>query len=445
MPLIALGLNHKTAPVSIRETVAVDPARLQQALKSLQQLPDVKAAAILSTCNRTEIYCEVDQLKPEALTPEALTQAANEALPDVTVTHQVLTDQVLDWFLTEQNIQDEKVRDHFYHYVDEATVRHLFQVACGLDSMVLGEPQILGQLKTAFSLAADAGAMGSVLHQLFQSAFSVAKQVRTETQIGANPVSIAYSAVQLAKQIFTDLGEQTVMLIGAGETIDLVGQHLKSQGVHQFMLANRTLSRGQKLADKFASDQVDVQTMTLPEIANHLAQADIVITSTASPLPIIGRGLVQRALKQRRYQPMLIVDLAVPRDVEPEAAELNDAYLYTVDDLQQIVQENQQSREQAAAEARLLIEQKVQAFLQWQASLKAQESIRRYREQAQAIQQASLQKARQLLQQGRDTDEVLEFLARTLTNKLIHKPTERLRSLAQDPDYLKQINELLQE
>ncbi len=400
MPLIALGLNHKTAPVAIREQVAFEPTQIITALNGLVALPAINEAAILSTCNRTEIYCNIDKDDDS---------------------------DALQWFLKQHGLELKTSSDFLYRHFDELSIRHMLRVACGLDSMVLGEPQILGQLKTAYRQAEEAGTVGSQLSRLFQYAFSVAKHVRSETAIGANPVSVAFAAVSLAKQIFTDLHQQTALMVGAGETIELAARHLRDNNIGRMMIANRSIERAQDLAR-----QVGGEPMLLSSLPDFMPQADIIISSTASQLPIIGKGAVESALKQRRRQPMFMVDIAVPRDIEPEVGALRDVYLYNVDDLEAVIAENRKSRQAAADQAETIIDQKVEEFLEWQRSLQAVHTIRTFRDNAQFIRQQALDKALHNLAQGKSAEEVLELLAHTLTNKLLHTPTTRLDQAARE-------------
>ncbi|HEY3488157.1 MAG TPA: glutamyl-tRNA reductase [Gammaproteobacteria bacterium] len=413
MPLLALGLNHKTAPVALREQTSFAPEEIVLALQGLAALPAVNEAAIISTCNRTEIYCWLEQ---------------DDHSP------------ALQWFLEHHGLQPQSPGDFLYHYIDSHTVRHLMRVACGLDSMVLGEPQILGQLKAAYRQAEEAGTIGLQLRRLFEHTFTVAKQVRSETAIGANPVSIAFAAVRLAHQIFSDLQRQTALLIGAGETIELAARHLRENGIGQIIIANRTLERGRRLALQF-----NAKAIRLSELPAYLPAADILITSTASQLPIIGKGAVESALKERKHRPMLIVDIAVPRDVEPEVEQMHDVYLYNIDDLQSVIEANLQSRAEAAKQAETIIAQRVEDFMNWQRSLNAVHTIRSYREQAKLTGQEVLEKAKRLLQSGKTPEHALEYLAHTLTNKLLHNTTARLDQAARDgrQDLLEAAHEIL--
>lgn len=405
MPLITLGLNHKTTPVEYRERLAFTPENLGDALTTLHGQDFVAEAAILSTCNRTELYCHV---------PENATQ---------------VDQKLIDWFSQYHGLNPDEIRSFVYEHLDEDAVKHTLKVASGLDSMVLGEPQILGQMKQAYKQAVDQGTVGLHLNKLFHRAFSVAKQVRTDTEIGSSPVSVAFAAVSLSKQIFDDLSSLTALMIGAGETIELAARHLQAQGIGQIIIANRTLDRAKHLAEEF-----NAQAITLPQIPEYLPQADIVISSTASPLPILGKGTVEKALKKRKHKPVFMVDIAVPRDVEPEVAQLDDVYLYTVDDLQEIIQENMSSRQQAADEAEEIIEQHVVSFQDWQKSLTSVDLIRELRDQTTALSEEVLEKARKQLSAGKPPEQVLEFLAHSLTNKYLHLPSTRLRDAGKDND-----------
>lgn len=400
MPLIALGINHRTAPVDIRERVAFPAERLPAALRELNDLPQVLEAAILSTCNRTEIYCGLEG--------------------DDTTT-------LVDWLCTHHRLNPDQLAPYLYIHPEQEAVRHMFRVAAGLDSMILGEPQILGQMKTAYQGALEAGTLDTQLSKLFQHTFTVAKQIRTDTAIGASPVSVAFAAVSLARQIFGDLSKQTALLIGAGETIELTARHLADNKLGRIIIANRTAERAHNLAAQFNG-----YAIALSEVPAHLIEADIVISSTASQLPILGKGTVERAMKQRKHRPIFMVDIAVPRDIEAEVADLDDVYLYTVDDLQEVIQENLKSRQAAAEQAEEIIEVQCAHFLGWQRSLDAVSTIRDFRSQADVIRDDVLEKARQLLAQGKDPDQVLQFLAHTLANKLTHTTSANLRQAGYD-------------
>ncbi len=400
MSLIALGINHRTAPVEIRERIAFPAETLGDALRALTEQQGVAEAAILSTCNRTELYCHVEEGEATAL---------------------------IHWLADYHRLPADRLEPCTYVHRDLEAVRHMLRVASGLDSMVLGEPQILGQMKTAFRDAQEAGTLGSLLNRLFQHTFAVAKQVRTDTAIGASPVSVAFAAVSLARQIFGDLDRNTALLIGAGETIELAARHLHQHGLGRMIIANRTVERAHSLAAEF-----NAYAIALDEIPAHLQEADIVISSTASPTPLLHKAEVQTALKARKHRPMFMVDIAVPRDIAPEVAELEDVYLYTVDDLHSVIQENMASRQEAARQAEEIIEVQAEHFMGWLRSLDAAATIRAYRAQADAIRGEVLEKARRQLAQGKDPEQVLEFLAHTLTNKLIHAPSSALRQAGAD-------------
>jgi glutamyl-tRNA reductase len=400
MSLITLGINHKTAPLKLRERLAFTPQTLPEALSSLKKLPHVEEASILSTCNRTELYC---------------------------VTSSDIDQEIIQWFSQFHGLQIDQIKEHLYLHKHEQTIRHAMEVASGLDSMVLGEPQIAGQMKDAYALANENGTIGQLLGKLFQRAFAVSKQVRTDTDIGSSPVSVAFAAVSLAKQIFGDLKQTTVLLVGAGETIGLAARHLHSQGVSNIIIANRSVERAQTLAD-----ELNGQAISLQHISEHLYRSDIVISSTASPLPIIGKGTVERALKQRKHQPIFMVDLAVPRDIEPEVSELDDIYLYSVDDLQSVIEENMENRQQAAEQAVEIIDVQVQHFLEWQRSLGSVDVIAQIRQNTQSISDDVLSKAKKQLAAGQSPEAALDFLAHTLTNKFLHQPSTKLRQASQD-------------
>jgi glutamyl-tRNA reductase len=414
MTLFTLGLNHKTAPVEIRERLTFGPDVIAGALRSLGQQPGVDEALILSTCNRTEIYAVINA----------------DAEP-----------RLRKWLSDFHGLPRDSVNPYLYHHQDLAGVQHLLRVSSGLDSMVLGEPQILGQVKSAFKIASQAGATGKLLGRLFQHAFAVAKQVRTDTSIGTSPVSVAFAAVSLARQIFSDLSQQCALLIGAGETIELAARHLHQHGIGRMVVANRTVERAQGLAGQF-----DAYAIALTELSHHLAEADIVISSTASPLPVLGKGAMESALKKRKHRPVFLVDIAVPRDIEAEVGELEDAYLYTVDDLQEVVEDNMRSRREAAKQAEEIVELNADEFMGWVRSLDAVSLVQGYRGQAEAMRDEVLQRALRQLANGKPADEALRYLAHTLTNKLIHVPSTRIRQAgaAGENQLLEAANTLLQ-
>lgn len=399
MTLIAFGINHKTAPVDIREKVAFAPEKMEQALHQCINNGTVSEAAIVSTCNRTELYTNINDESDFG--------------------------SLLDWFCQYHNLEKENVEPYIYIHSNNDAVQHILRVASGLDSLVLGEPQILGQIKDAYSTANQAGTVGRQLNRLFQHTFSVAKKVRTDTAIGANPVSVAFAAVSLSKKIFADLSKHTALLIGAGETTELVAQHLANQGVNKMIVANRTVERAQILANTF-----DAEAIALSDMPDRLVEADIIIASTASQLPILGKGAVERALKQRKHRPMFMVDIAVPRDIEPEVSELDDVYLYTVDDLQEVIEEGRQSREEAAVQAEEIVLNQVEHFMGWLRSLEGIDTIRAFREQAEKKRNEQLTAAQKQLAAGKDPEQVINDLARTLTNKLIHEPSAQLNQAA---------------
>jgi glutamyl-tRNA reductase len=400
MTLLTLGINHKTAPVDIRERVAFTPEKLPVALRELHAFNNVNEVAILSTCNRTELYCGVEG-------------------DDSRI--------VREWFSAFHELKPGEVEPYFYSHPDRQAVRHILRVASGLDSLVLGEPQILGQMKQAYSSATHAGTVGHLLNRLFQHTFSVAKQVRTDTAIGASPVSVAFAAVSLSKQIFSDLSKHTALLIGAGETIELVARHLHESGIGRIIVANRTVEKAHNLASEFGG-----YAIALSEIPDHLAEADMVISSTASQLPILGKGAVETALKQRKRRPMLLVDIAVPRDIESQVGELEDVFLYTVDNLQEIIQEGLRSRQEAAQQAEEIIDTEVTHFMSWLRSLSAVDTIREYRQSAELMRDEALQHAMRQLQAGREPEHVVAELARQLTNKLMHSPCSGMRQAGYD-------------
>lgn len=400
MTLLAVGINYNTAPVSIRERLAYPAEILDSSLKDLWRLRDISEAAILSTCNRTEFYCE----------------SSNE-------NKHILIERILiDWVAQTRKIKPNDLTPYLYTYNDSQLIRHMFRVACGLDSMVLGEPQILGQMKAAYQAANDAGTLGKYLGKLFQHTFAAAKKVRTDTAIGSSPVSVAFAAVQLAQQIFDKLSEQTAILIGAGETIELTARHLVQHGIGRIIIANRTYDKAHALATRFNG-----YAIALSELPMHLAEADIVVSSTASSLPILGKGRVESAIKKRKHKPMFMVDLAVPRDIESEVEQLNDVYLYTVDDLKNTIDQNMDNRRKAAEQAEEIIDTQVEHFLSWLRSQGALSTIKDFRIHAEKTRDETLEKTLALLRNGMSAEEALQRLAHTLTNKLIHTPSAQIR------------------
>ena len=392
MQLFALGLNHHTAPVAIREQVAFRPELLTEALADLVRAKPVKEAAILSTCNRTELYFATEHPQHAA-----------------------------DWFAEYHRVALQDLSPYLYTFPQRDAIRHVFRVASGLDSMVIGEPQILGQVKDAVRHAEQAGTLGSTLHKLFPRSFSVAKEVRSTTAIGANIVSMAAAAVHLSERIFESVRDQRVLFIGAGEMIELCAAHFCGEQPRKVTIANRTAARAEALAARFGADVI-----RLDQVAEVLAGYDIVVSCTGSPLPIIGLGMVERALKARRHRPMVMVDLAVPRDIEAEVAASGDVFLYTVDDLAKVVDSGLESRQAAVIEAEGIIDERVDGFLHWLDSRGTVPTIRALRQHADALRRAELERATRLLARGEDPHKVLEALSQGLTNKLIHAPTRFL-------------------
>src|SRR5437660_5643336 len=392
MPLYALGLNHATAPVKVRERIAFQMESLGPALRDLIGCPTVKEAAILSTCNRTEVYFHGSDAEP-----------------------------VMRWLEDFHGVSSATLSPYLYTLAQDKAVPHAFRVASGLDSMVLGEPQILGQMKQAVKTAEAAGSLGLVLNRLFQRTFAVAKDIRTNTDIGSASISMAAAAIKLAERIFPSIAEQRVLLIGAGEMIDLCATHFAARRPRSITVANRTLERGAALASRMQADAI-----TLHELPERLPQFDIIVTSTASSLPILGKGMLERAIKTRRHAPVFIADLAVPRDVESEVAELDDVFLYGIDDLAHIVKDNLQIRVEAVAEAEALIAVQAESFLRWLEGRAVVPTITALHGHHDALRAAELERAKRLLASGTAADQVLEQLARGLTHKLLHGPTQAL-------------------
>jgi glutamyl-tRNA reductase len=386
----------------LREQVVFTAADLPTALRSLFALPGVDEAALLSTCNRTELYLEVAPESEHA---------------------------VLDWLAAHHRLGRDVLQDYLYRHADAAAVRHLFRVATGLDSLVLGEPQILGQVKQAWQAARSTGTLKTPLDRLFQQCFAVAKRVRTDTSIGAHPVSVAYASVRLAQQVFAELDQATVLLIGAGETIELAARHLLDANARRILVANRTLEHAQQLAHRFGG-----VALPLSDLDRHLAEADIVISATASRDPILSRASVEAAIRARRRRPMFLLDLAVPRDIEPAVAGIKDVFLYTIDDLDQVISENRRSRRVATDEAETLITLQVEQFMAWWRGSQRQDALKQLRASGEATRDVLLLKAREQLAQGRDPNEVLNAFAHGLTNKLLHAPTAALRHAALSGD-----------
>ncbi|WP_448142061.1 glutamyl-tRNA reductase [Stenotrophomonas bentonitica] len=396
MTLWVLGLNHQTAPVELRERASFGGDALPQALASLRDTPQVAEAVLLSTCNRTELYAVAES-------GEALAQ----------------------WLESHAG----QLHGYLYQHADADAVRHLFRVATGLDSMVLGEPQILGQVKDAWATARDHGLLGQRLDRLFQQTFSVAKRARTDTRVGANPISVASTAVRLAQNSFARLEDSTVLLVGAGETIELAARHLSEGRVRRLLIANRTLAHAQELATRHGG-----VALPLTELERHLGEADVVFSATAAREPVISKAQIAAALRLRKHKPMLLFDLAVPRDIETGVGDLQDAFLYTVDDLERAVEDNRRSRREAAAEAEAIIELQVSRFVETLQANAHQAPLRQLRAYGEATRVEMLDKARQQLAHGKSPEEVLELLAHGLTNRLLHPPTAALRAAALSGD-----------
>lgn len=404
MATLLLGINHHTASIAIREKVAFAPELMHEALQQACASAELGGLAILSTCNRTELYCVPNHLA------------------DSEEHRQAIADGVLHWLAEFHHLDPLELKQSVYVYWDDEAVRHVMKVASGLDSMVLGEPQILGQIKSAFAVAREAGSVDSNLNQIFEETFAIAKRVRTDTAIGESPVSVAFAAVALAQQIFADLSQVSALMIGAGKTIELVVQHLKQNGVNNIVVANRTLTHALELKEKYG-----VREVLLSDIPEQLVHTDIVVSSTASQLPILGKGAVEKALKARKHKPIFMVDLAVPRDIEPEVGELADAYLYSVDDLKEVIDASVKSRQNAAAEAEEIIEKGLAEFQKKRLSRNIVGSLKAFREKAERIRDEELQKALKSLEGGEDPQTVLNQMARLLTNKLIHAPSVQMK------------------
>jgi glutamyl-tRNA reductase len=404
--LFACGVNHHTAPVAIRERMAFPADVLPRALTAVTDQGVAREAAILSTCNRTEVYC-------------------NTAEPD----------NVVEWMADFHSLKPQEVRPYLYLLPQDQAVKHAFRVASGLDSMVLGETQILGQMKQAAESAQEAGTLGLLLNKLFQRTFSVAKEVRTATEIGASTVSMSAAAVTLAERIFDSISEQSILFIGAGEMIDLVATHFAARNPRRLMIINRTVERASAVAAKFGGESAALTS--LPEL---LHEFDIVVTSTASPLPIVGLGMVERALKARKHRPMFMVDLAVPRDVEAEVGELNDIFLYTVDDLGQVVQAGHDARHSKVEQAEAIVSANVYEFMHWLDTRKAVPTLRALRDHAERLRRHEMDKAHKRLVKGDDPQTVLEALSQGLMNKLLHDPSHALNQAEGDErDELQQL------
>ena len=402
MQLYTIGVNHTTAPISIREHVAFNNDNLRHALNDLSA-QNVAEAAIISTCNRTEIYVQSATSEP-----------------------------IINWLAQYHRLDLNHIQPYTYTLSNQEAVKHAFRVACGLDSMVLGEPQILGQFKQSVKIAQDAGTLGTLLHKLFQRTFEVAKEVRTNTDIGGSSISMAAAAVKLAQRIFGDIKNQHVLLIGAGEMIELCADHFAAQRPESITIANRTIERGAQLASKIVAQNIHAEAILLNDLPARFAEFDIVITSTASQLPIVGLGMVERAIKTRRHRPIFMVDLAVPRDIEPEVAQLDDVFLYSVDDLAQVVSDGMENRQTAAISAEMIVDARVEGFMQWLKKRDAVPTIKAMRDQAEAMRLNELEKALKLIQKGENPAFVLDILSNALTNKFLHAPSHALNAAQGD-------------
>lgn len=396
--LITCGVNHHTAPVSLRERLAFAPHHFPHSLHELKQFAAVDEAAILSTCNRTELYCKTQDETP-----------------------------LITWLLQKHRLQWDELRPHLYIHKNENTVKHILRVASGLDSMVVGEPQIFGQLKQAFSAAQTAGTLGRGLYPLFQYTFATAKEIRSQTAIGRHPISFAYAIVILARRMFADIQKKNVLLLGAGATIEMMARYFHEKGVHQLVIANRTQENAVALARRF-----NAAAIGLSELEKQLLDADIIVSALVSPLPLIGKGLIERTLKKRKRRPQLLVDLGVPRNIEPEIAALEDAYLYCVDDLQQIIQEGLQHRQQAAQQAELLIDEYASEFTRRMRARETAKLICTLRQNAEKLRDEEVEKALQSLARGENPQQILQTFAKVLTNKLTHHPSAKLYQAGYD-------------
>jgi len=414
MPLLITGISHHTATLEIREKIAITRLDYAERVRELLEYDGIEEVVIVSTCNRTEIY---------SVGPKQSRQ------------------QVRQWLKAKGGLSETEMERHCYVHEREQAVHHLFRVAGGLDSLVLGESQIVGQLKDAWQMSAEAGGVEKVLDRLFQHAFATGKRIRTKTRIGEHPVSVAYTTVMLAKQIFGDLASKTVILVGAGEMVELCGRHLHDKGLSSLIIANRSIERARELADEFNAFAVALKD--LPDV---LHRADILISSTASLEPVIHAGMVKTALKQRRNQPMFMVDIAVPRDIHPDVGKLGNVYLYTIDDLQKVVDENLSKRTEAAEAASTDVEEAVQEFMRWLNSARAAVYLKNLHKHARENSDELVEKALRKIRAGQDPEQVVQKLAHTLTKRILHLPSTRLRQAAeeQDDDLLRVANRLFE-
>jgi glutamyl-tRNA reductase len=403
MPLFTIGISHHTAPIEIREKVAIARSEYSDRARELCALPGVEEVVILGTCNRTEIYC-------------LSTVEGKQGL--------------VEWIHRINDLSAGELDQHLYDHEGEAAARHLIRVASGLDSLVIGETQILGQLKEAWQQAHDSGSLGKVLDRLFQHTFNAAKTIRTQSGISDHTVSVAYTAVVLARQIFGDLLSKTVVLVGAGEMVQLCGRYLRDHGIANLLIVNRSRKKAEQLAT-----EMDATALRLDQLGEALPRADILISSTASPEPVIRKADVKTALRKRRHRPMFLVDIAVPRDIDPQISKLKDVYLYTIDDLQQVVDENMEQRTAAARSASNDVDEAVSGFMRWLSGIRAARTLKRIRDQSHDFEQDLTDRALRKLEAGQNPADVLEQLAKTLTNKILHLPSKRLREAAENRDY----------
>ncbi len=418
MTILALGINHKTASVGLRGKVAFDDQKRQLALSQIQQQDLAESVVILSTCNRTELYFHQPNITPREEEADNLEWR----------------EKCFNWFANIHQLDHDELRECIYFKQNMEAARHLMKVACGLDSLILGEPQILGQVKQAYHdsehfYQKQHIGISSKLSRLFQRTFSTAKRVRSETEIGSSAVSVAYAACGLARQIFDDFGKLRFLLVGAGETIELVARYLIQHGAKNIMIANRTHIRAEMLAEKL---NVPMQILSLSALQVGLNQADVVISSTGSPDTLISKEMVREAQKQRQFDPMLLVDIAVPRDIDENAGDIDGVYSYSVDDLQNIIQRNLAQRQQAAEQAEMIVDEECKAFFEWLKQQQSSDLIKRYRQDAEAIRQELLAKAMQAIHSGQDSEKILNELSYKLTNSLLHIPTQALQSMAKE-------------
>ena len=415
MTILALGINHKTASVNLRGKVAFDEQKRQLALMQVQQQNLAESVVILSTCNRTELYFHNSEITPQEESEE----------------NQAWRECCFEWFANIHQLEHTELRECLYFKQNMQAAQHLMRVACGLDSLILGEPQILGQVKQAYHASEDfyqaKGGISTKLSRLFQRTFATAKRVRTETDIGASAVSVAYAACGLARQIFDNFGKLRFLLVGAGETIELVARYLIQHGAKNIMIANRTAQRAEQLSEKL---ETPMQILSLSALQIGLNQADVVISSTGSPDTLITQSMVKEAQKNRQFAPMLLIDIAVPRDIDEKSGDVDAVYSYSVDDLQNIIQRNLAQRQQAAEQAAEIVDEECKAFFEWLKQQQSSDLIKRYRQDAEALRQELLAKAIQDLTLGRDSEKVLHDLSYKLTNHLLHAPTQALQEMA---------------